>query len=708
MARKARSSAADPYRRIRLAGAALLLVLAGLIWLQAPWTERFQAGWFDAHQVLAPRPVGRLPVTVVEIDQKSLQALGQWPWPRTQLARLVDIVNQAEPAAIGLDILMPEADALSPERLLARMQVKDAAIVAALRSMPSNDSELARALHDAPSVMAIAGVAEVTGMSLRAVPIAVRASPPAGGATPAWTRYTGALTSLDALNSQAHGWGLISVDPSRGVVRRIPLVASVNGTLVPALALEMLRVAMRAPSLHLALSGAAVRSMSVGELTVPTEADGAVRVYFSGHRDDRFVSAVDVLEGRIDPAQLRKQLVLIGPTALGLYDYQATPTGERLSGSEIHAQLLENLVDGTLLHRPPWAPAAEALLLLLLGAALMRVTPRFKPGHAALLVLACVLLPMLGAFALFRWQHLLFDAATPGLSLLLLFAVLAVLSLGESTRQRRALQSLVQSQREQSARIAGELEAAQRIQTGSLPRLDLLQGDARIELHATLTPAREVGGDLYDFFRLDADRLFLVVGDVAGKGLSASIFMAVSKALTKSTMLRAPQADIGQIMSAANAEVSRDNPAMLFVTLFAAILDLRSGMLHYCNAGHDNPYRLHPDWPAPRRIEDGDGPPLCAVDDFAYQGAQCQLARGEMLCLMTDGVTEAQNPAGELYGSARAQARLIELSQAGADAPALVTGLQADALAFAAGAEPADDLTILALRWLGPAPVAGG
>ena len=708
MARAARGSTAGGYRRIRLAGAALLLALAGLIWLQAPWTERFQAGWFDAHQVLAPRPVGTLSVTVVEIDQKSLQALGQWPWPRTQLARLVDIINQAEPAAIGLDILMPEPDALSPERLLARALVTDAAMVAALRSIPSDDSELARALHAAPSVMAIAGVAEVTGMSVRAVPIGVRASPPEGSAVPAWIRYTGALTSLDALNSQAHGWGLISVDPSRGVVRRIPLVASVNGTLVPALALEMLRVAMREPSLHLALSGAAVRSISVGELTVPTEADGAVRVYFSGHREDRFVSAFDVLAGRIDPAQLRQQLVLIGPTALGLHDYQATPVGERLSGSEIHAQLLENLIDGTLLHRPPWAPAAEALLLLLLGAVLMRVTPHLKPGHAALLVLACVLLPMLGAFALFRWQHLLFDAATPGLSLLLLFAVLAVLSLGESTRQRNALQSVVQAQREQSARIAGELEAAQRIQTGSLPRLDLLHGDARIELHATLTPAREVGGDLYDFFRLDADRLFLVVGDVAGKGLSASIFMAVSKALYKSTMLRAPQADIGQIMSAANAEVSRDNPAMLFVTLFAAILNLRSGELHYCNAGHDNPYRLHPSWPAPRRIEDGDGPPLCAVDDFAYQGAQCQLERGEMLCLMTDGVTEAQNPAAELYGSARAQARLVELSQAGADAHALVTGLQADALAFAAGAEPADDLTILALRWLGPAPVAGG
>ena len=706
MARAARGSSAAGYRRIRHVGVALLLALAGLTWLQAPWTQRLQAALFDAHQALAPRQVASLPVTVVEIDQKSLQALGQWPWPRTQLARLLDAINQAEPAAIGIDILMPEADALSPERVLARTFITDAAIVAVLKSLPPHDGELARALHAAPSVMAIAGATEATGMLLRAAPIAVQNSATDGAVAPAVTRYAGALTSLDLLDKQARGWGLISVDPSRGVVRRIPLVASIDGTLVPALAIEMLRVAMGVPSLKLALSGSAVQALSVGELRVPTEADAAVRVYFSGHRADRFVSAIDVLEGRVDAAQLRRQLVLIGPTAIGLHDYQATPIGERMAGSEIHAQLLENLIDGTLLQRPRWASAAEALLLLLLGAALLRVTPLLKPVNAALLVLACVGLPLLGAFALFRWQQLLFDAATPGLSLLLLFAVLAVLTLGQSTRQRKALQAVVQTQREQSARIAGELEAAQRIQTGSLPRLDLLQGDGRVDLFATLTPAREVGGDLYDFFRLDADRLFLVIGDVAGKGLSASIFMAVSKALYKSAMLRAPQADIGQIMRVANAEVSRDNPEMLFVTLFAAILDLASGELHYCNAGHDNPYRLHPTRPVPARIEDGDGPPLCAMSDFAYRGAMCQLLPGEMLCLMTDGVTEAQNPAGELYGPARAERKLIELGQSEVGAQALVMALQADALAFAAGAEAADDLTILALRWLGPLPHA--
>ena len=704
----ARASSSDGYRRIRRIGAALLLALSALTWWQAPWSEPLQAAWFDGHQMLAPRQVHALPVTVVAIDQKSLQAIGQWPWPRTELARLVNAVNQADPSAIALDILMPEADALSPGRLLSRAGIKDAAIVAALQRLPSNDAELAYAIAAAPTVMALAGTDDVTGMTLRAPPIVVgvgvgsQARSAAAGPPSTVLRYNAALTSVDQLDRQGHGWGLISVDPSRGLVRRIPLVASIGGTLVPALSIEMLRVAVGVPRLQLAVAGGAVESISVGDLRVPTEPDGAVRVYFSPHRPDRFVSAIDVLEGRVDASELRRQMVLIGPTATGLNDNQATPLGERMAGSEIHAQLIENLVDGTLLRRPTWAPAAEAAWLLLLGAGLLHLTQRMKPGSAAALVLGAVLLSAAAAFALFRSHYWLFDAATPGLSLLFLFAVLGVLMLGASTRQRKALQAVVQLQREQSARIAGELEAAQRIQMGSLPRLDLLQGDARVELFAALTPAREVGGDLYDFFRLDADRLFLVIGDVAGKGLSASIFMAVSKALYKSAMLRAPGADIGQIMQVANDEVSRDNPESLFVTLFAAILDLRSGEMQYCNAGHDNPYRLLTSRAEPGRLENGDGPPLCSFGEFPYEGARCQLLPGEMLCLMTDGVTEAQNPAQALYGTARAEQLLRQQSQAGASAHELVTALQADVLAFSAGAEPADDLTILALRWNGP------
>ena len=472
---------------------------------------------------------------------------------------------------------------------------------------------------------------------------------------------------------------------------------------MPSLALEMLRVAQQAPSLRLDMSGGAVDSVGAGRLRVPTEPDGTVRVYFSRHLTQRFVSAVDVLDGRVHEADLRGQLVLIGLTGVALQDYQNTPIGERMSGSEIHAQLLENLLDGTLLQRPSWAPRLEAAVLLVLGGLLLWAVPRWRTWQAALLLLGCVAVPMLLAFAAFRSQQLLFDALTPGLSLLLFFGVLLLLTLAEATQQGRALQRLVQAQREDSARLSGELQAAQQVQTATLPRPELLHGDPRVDLHATLQPAREVGGDLYDFFMLDERRLFLLVGDVAGKGLSASIFMAVSKALYKSAMLRAPDADIGAIMRVANGEVSRDNPGSLFVTAFAAILDLHSGVLSYCNAGHDNPYRLHPGHGELRCIDDGDGPPLCAMPDYDYRGASLQLLPGEMLCLMTDGVSEAQTPDGQLYGNDRVKQRLLELQQRGVGARALVEALQADVNAFAAGAEPADDLTILALRWNGPA-----
>jgi adenylate cyclase len=690
---------------IRVVGGALLIALAALNWFDAPWNARMRGAWFDAYQALAPRHVESMPATVVEIDEKSLAALGQWPWPRTLLARLVDAIVQEQPAAVALDILMSEPDALSPERVLARSTRQEPAVVGALRNLPSNDSELVRALVAARAILAIAGTTEANTRSLRAPAFSVRDSNGASTATPQipprLPRYAGVKTSIDELDRAAFGHGFISVDPAAGVIRRIPLVASIEGTLVPALSIEMLRVALRAPSLRLLVSGSSVHGIAIGDLIVPTEDDGAALVYYSPPNAGRFVSAVDVLEGRVDRTFLEKKLVLIGVTGLGLIEYQNTPIGERMPGSEIHAQLLENLYDQTLLHRPAWARAFEEVVFLMLGALLIWATPRWKPQHAVLLALACLSLPLACGFLVFRSQRLLFDAATPALSLLLLFGALLLLILAEATRQKRSLERVVQVQRVESARIAGELEAARRIQTATLPKGDLFRDDRRIDLAASMVPAREVGGDLYDFYRLDERRLFFMVGDVAGKGLSASIFMAVSKALYKSTTLRSLDADIGDLMSAANAEVSRDNSEMLFVTAFVGILDLDTGELDYCNAGNENPYLINPTSGALERIEDGGGPPLCSVPNFSYRGGRRRMLRGELLCMISDGVTEAQNPVGDLYGSGRVQHILSRLELGAVTAQAVVETLRTDVDTFTAGAEPADDVTILVLRWDG-------
>jgi serine phosphatase RsbU (regulator of sigma subunit)/CHASE2 domain-containing sensor protein len=691
-------------RRIYVIGAAVLAVLTALIWITPPWHVPLQAAWFDTYQTIAPREIASTQVVVVEIDEQSLAAVGQWPWPRTRLAELIDTIAKAHPAAIGVDILMPEADPLPPERLVDRMAQMAPGLANERTRQISNDTVLARSIAASPTVLAIAGTPDTTQLTLRTTPISLSAAEGSGAMAPDATglaHYTDVLASREEIDRAATGHGLISVEPAAGVIRSIPLVAEIHGTLVPALSVEMLRIAKGRPKLKLSALGSEARRITIGDLSVPTEADGSVRVYYSPRSAQRMVSALDVLQGRVAADRLEDKLVLIGVTGIGLLEYQSTPLGERMPGVEIHAQLLENLYDQTLLNRPTWGRYLEALLFLLLGALLIFATPRWTPRNAALLAVACVVALAALGYLLFRTERILFDAAIPGISLTLLFAVLLVLTLTEANRQQRSLERLVHRQREEGARLAGELEAARRIQTASLPSTELLRDEPRIDLAAVMVPAREVGGDLYDFFYLDANRLFILAGDVAGKGLTASIFMAVSKALYKSAMLRDPRADIGDIMTSANAEISRDNPEMMFVTVFAAILHLESGELDYCNAGHDNPYLLARGGSSAIRLENGGGPPLCTVDDFAYGGARVRLGAGDLLCICTDGVTEARNLEGAMYGDARLREILLKANKANAAASAVLAAVREDLAHFCAGAEQVDDYTVFLLRWNG-------
>src|SRR5439155_20916906 len=198
----------------------------------------------------------------------------------------------------------------------------------------------------------------------------------------------------------------------------------------------------------------------------------------------------------------------------------------------------------------------------------------------ALIVLAAI------GFAAYTAGFLI-NVLTPALGGAIVLGTLLGSTFAEADRQRRAL-------REAQARVAGELEAARRIQMGLLPApRELFAHKQRFTLEALLEPARTVGGDFYDCFMLDGERLFFLVGDVSGKGLAASLFMALAKSLLKSIALR-DAGDPAAILTRANAEISRDNPESLFVTAFAGVLDARSGRLTFCNAGHEPPVARQP------------------------------------------------------------------------------------------------------------------
>jgi serine phosphatase RsbU (regulator of sigma subunit) len=358
--------------------------------------------------------------------------------------------------------------------------------------------------------------------------------------------------------------------------------------------------------------------------------------------------------------------------------------------------LIQALQGGRSPQRPWWAGGAETGYGLLAGLlcvlATVKLRGRSNPLPPLLLLPLCAAVSVL-AYLGPRW---LLDPTFPMLAVLLPLPPVIALNQASNERIRRRLEAALAQERAEKDRLEGELQAARKIQMGILPRqFPAFPGRKDFDLHAMIEPARAVGGDLYDFFLLDQDRLFFMIGDVSGKGVPAALFMALTKALYKSSALRRRGA-IAQIMSEAGRELGRENPEMMFVSVFAGILDLRTGELEYANAGHEPPLWLRPGQP-PVRLSAGGGPPLCAVDDFEYAAERMQLCVGDCLMLFTDGVSEAQSRAGELFSGARITAALHGAA-AGEGPQQLVVRLYSAVQSFAKGAEPADDITILAVR----------
>jgi len=639
---------------------ALCCVLAGL---EPPPLPALRDAVFDGYQNLFPRERKSAPAVIVEIDERTLEARGQWPWPRSVMAELIAKIGAAHPAAIGLDLLFVEPD----------------------RSEPGSDGVLAKAIQGNNVVLAIAGLQQRD----RRYPFPPTAAPVrlSEERELPLRRFDGHLQSRTEINRAAAGHGLISADVPDRIVRWVPMVARVGQVIVPALSLEMMRVAIGASGLRIVDSGGERVRVLAGDLAVPVQSNGSLYVYFGPHDEDRFVSAEAVLSGTAAPALLADKLVLVGVTGLGLLDFQATPLGERVPGVEVHAQILEQMFDGSYLRRPTGASWIEAALIALGGIALIIFIPAGRPVASALAFLGGF--AMLAAVGVGAFHFgLLLNNATPAIGLIVVGGVVLASTLAEAERQRRLL-------REAQARVAGELEAARRIQMGLLPApRERFSGERRFVLDAVLEPARTVGGDFYDCFMLDEQHLFFAVGDVTGKGLAASLFMALSKSLLKSIALRRRR-DPGEIMARANAEISRDNRESLFVTVLIGVYDCTSGRLALCNAGHEPPVLCQPRQ-APRRIEADAGPPLCVVAGYPYRTHELVLAPAGWLLALTDGVTEAMNEGQELYGTARLLSAL-RLAES-ASPSGLIAAVRSDVRRFAGRAEPSDDLTLLCLR----------
>ncbi len=680
-----------------------LVLLAGLLAVMLGTDNRAQRavrlGLFDLYQQYFVRERVNDNVVVVAIDDASVAELGQWPWPRQQVAQLIARIAAQKPAVMGLDIVFSEPDRRSPIALVQQL-VGDGLLPTntPMQNLPDSDQLLAAAIAKAPVVLGVGGLPDDAGL-LPGNDYRPRIRQFGGDASRFAPGFPASLRSIIQIDAAAAGHGVFNTTASDGVVREVPTVLRLGQSLQPGFAVEILRIAFGVEQLNVRLDALGISTVAIADQQIATNARGEWFLHFSNWLDRPHFSAVNVLRGKLPEGLLTGRVVLLGYTALGLQDNIKTPLG-LMPGVEAHAEAIDNLLDHRLLNRPRWAPLLEAALLTALTLMVIVLVPLLPPLATAAITTLLVALALAAGTWAFVARGLLLDTANPVLQTVVVYAVVLAFSLSAAQKQRRRLRLDLAASREQQARLEGELDAARRIQMGMLPNAAEVLGDEqRLEIAARMQSARTVGGDLYDFFRLDERRLFFLVGDVSGKGLPASLFMALAKALTRAAAQQV-DGDPARALVEAAAAIGRENPEYLFVTMLAGVIDLGNGRVSWCNAGHEAPIRLASSASLPEQLKGESGPPLCVVDDYLYVNVELQLEAGDALCILTDGITEAHDAADKLYGHERLNQCLTLAMHA--SPKGLIDAVEQDVSRFAAGVEQSDDLTILVLRWAGP------
>jgi sigma-B regulation protein RsbU (phosphoserine phosphatase) len=261
------------------------------------------------------------------------------------------------------------------------------------------------------------------------------------------------------------------------------------------------------------------------------------------------------------------------------------------------------------------------------------------------------------------------------------------------------VKNLIHEYKVESAKklIEGELKVARDIQMGIVPKIFPPYPDrSEVALFASIEPAKEVGGDLYDFFFMDDDHLCFTVGDVSGKGVPAALFMTIIMTLVKTKATQGVTSGI--ILNSVNRVLSSDNPSLMFVTLFLGILNIRTGELEYSNGGHNPPYIIRTDGDI-KPLETTNGMMLGVMEDFSYQTKKIVLQKGESLFIYTDGVTEAMNEKEELFSEDRLEKELALLKERSVQK--VVDRISEKIRVFSGGMQQTDDITMMILRFYG-------
>ena len=593
---------------------------------------------FDLYQKVIPLNKQDSEVIIIDIDEKSLGKFGQFPWSRSVFAKIIENVNQASPKAIGFDVFFSEKDKQSPEEIIKSYNILSGDVINYLTNIKGHDERFRKQLENSKSVLAVLG-SDVSSHSSYDRKAKARFLSKGGDPQKYTFNYPYSIGSLEKLEKSVKGLGSISfLDQTDGIIRSLPLIVRFNKKIYPTMGLEMVRVGLNQKNLYVELDEIGIKRISVRPHKILTDPNGIFWIRYKQPLKSQYISASSVFEGNFDKSRFENKFVLIGASAQGLFDLVKTPIGITLPGVEVHANVIENILDKSYLLRNPNIYVFELLFSIIVACVTFFLSQKLKPKYSLSIFFVSLITVIIIGFSIFILRSELIDISYPIFMLTITF--LTGLYFRFIEENKIALENL-----QKEAKLLKERELAGGVQKSLFPDISKFENF----VYARNIPARDVSGDYFDVISIGQDEYYFTLADVSGKGVKAGMYMA--KASSTFRTLSNLSFPLEKVVYLVNNEIVEAKFKGMFVTAVFGKFNIKTKEVTFVNAGHESIMVVDKD----KNFEfiKSELPPIGIIKYFAESMVKSKTINlnEKSLIVYTDGVTEGYLKNGQELGA---------------------------------------------------------
>ncbi len=615
----------------------ILLVLISLKIINPSIIKSISYLSFDLYQKVFVEKKGDTDVVIIDIDETSLGKFGQFPWSRSVFAKIIDQVETSNPKAIGFDIFFTEKDKQSPDEIIKSYGLIPSDIVD-LQKLKGHDDVFADKLKGAKTVTAVLG-SNVPSHSNYDRKAKARFLSKGGDPKKFTYSYPYSIGSLEKLEKEVKGLGSISfLDQLDGIIRSLPLIVRFNNKIYPTMGLEMVRVGVNQKNIYIELNEVGINRISARPYKVDSDPNGIIWIKYKQPQKKQYISAGDVFDGKFQTDFFKDKYVLIGASAQGLFDLVKTPLGITIPGVEVHANVIENILDQSYLVRNPNTYIFELLFSIIVALLTFILSQKIKPKYSLSVFFGNLLFIIIIGFSIYKFRSELVDISYPIFILTITF--LTGLYFRFIEENKLALANL-----QKEAKLLKERELAAGVQKSLFPDISKFENF----IFAKNVPARDVSGDYFDVVRSTPEEYFFTLADVSGKGVKAGMYMAKASSIFRTlTNLKFP---LEKVVFGVNNELVEAKFKGMFVTAVFGKLNIKTGELVFINAGHESILTF--DKGKNYEYIKSDMPPIGIVKYFTESMVKSNTInlKDKTFVVYTDGVTEGYLKNGEELGA---------------------------------------------------------